>query len=59
MPKFFKPRSVPFALKDEVSDEIDRLVKLGILVPVNYSDYATTIVPVLKENGKCLIRILK
>lgn len=54
-PRFFKPRSVPFALKSRVEDEIDRLVKLGILVPVPYSKYATPIVPVLKENGKVKI----
>lgn len=54
-PKFFKPRSVPFALKDKVSTELDRLVSLGILMPVNYSEYATPIVPVLKENGKLKI----
>ncbi|XP_049866919.1 uncharacterized protein K02A2.6-like isoform X1 [Pectinophora gossypiella] len=54
-PKFYKPRNVPFALKDKVTAELDRLVGLGILVPVNHSDYATPIVPVLKENGKVRI----
>lgn len=54
-PKFFKPRTVPFALRDRVSKEIDRLVNLGILIPVSYSEYATPIVPVLKENGKLKI----
>lgn len=55
VPKFFKPRTVPFALKSRVEDEIDRLVGLGILVPVNFSRYATPIVPVLKDNGKVKI----
>lgn len=54
-PNFFKPRPVPFALKDKVSAELDRLVSLGILVPVNYSEYATPIVPVLKQDGKLKI----
>jgi hypothetical protein len=54
-PKFFKPRSVPFALKDKVEEELNRLVGLGVLVPVNHSQYATPIVPVLKENGKVRI----
>lgn len=54
-PKFFKPRSVPFALKAKVEAEIDRLVDLGILVPVEYSEYATPIVPVLRDNGKVKI----
>ncbi|KAG7308938.1 hypothetical protein JYU34_006209 [Plutella xylostella] len=54
-PRFFKSRSVPFALKDKVEEELDRLVCLGILVPVKFSEYATPIVPVLKENGKVRI----
>ncbi|CAK1585215.1 unnamed protein product [Parnassius mnemosyne] len=55
VPKFFKPRTVPFALKDKVNEEIDRLTRAGILIPVNYSKYETPIVPVLKENGKIKI----
>jgi hypothetical protein len=54
-PKYYKPRTVPFALKDKVSAELDRLVSIGILVPINYSEYATPIVPVLKSNGKLKI----
>lgn len=53
--RYFKPRTIPFALKDKVEDEIDRLVSLGILIPVNHSKYGTPIVPVLKENGKVKI----
>ncbi|XP_061721086.1 uncharacterized protein K02A2.6-like [Cydia pomonella] len=55
VPGFFKPRPVPFALKHKVDEELERLVGLGILVPVNFSKYATPIVPVLKENGKIKI----
>lgn len=51
VPKFFKPRTVPFALKAKVEAELDRLVRLGILVPINHSKYATPIVPILKNNG--------
>ncbi|XP_048488048.1 uncharacterized protein LOC105383898 isoform X1 [Plutella xylostella] len=54
-PKFFKPRPVPFALKPKVDEEINRLVGLGILVPVDFSRYGTPIIPVLKENGKVKI----
>lgn len=46
---------MPFALKSKIDAEIDRLTGLGILVPVKYSDYATPIVPVLKDNGKVKI----
>lgn len=55
VPKFFKPRSIPFALKDRVEEEIQRLLDVGILQPVTYSKYATPIVPVLKEDGKVKI----
>lgn len=54
-PKFFKPRPVPFALKDKVEAELERLVQLGILRPVSYSKYGTPIVPVLKANGSIRI----
>lgn len=50
-PIFFKSRSVPFALKDKVNKELDRLQALGILKPVSYSEYASPIVPVLKKDG--------
>lgn len=55
VPKFFKPRTVPFALRDKVEQELERLVGLGILVSINHSEYATPIVPVLKENGQVRI----
>ncbi|XP_049525093.1 uncharacterized protein K02A2.6-like [Dermacentor silvarum] len=50
-PKFCKARSLPFAIRDKVSKEIDRLVKLGILSPVTYAEWATPIVPVMKKDG--------
>lgn len=50
-PVFFKPRPVAFALRDKVSSELDRLVRVGILKPVEHSEYASPIVPVLKRDG--------
>lgn len=50
-PTFRKARPIPFALRERVGKEIDRLVDLGILVPVKSSDYASPIVPVLKQNN--------
>ncbi|KFD72173.1 hypothetical protein M514_15446 [Trichuris suis] len=44
-------RKVPFALRDRISEELDRLVRQGILEPVEYTDWATPIVPVIKEDG--------
>lgn len=51
VPKFLKSRSIPFALRERVFKEIDRLVDEGVLVPTTHSDWATPIVPVLKSNG--------
>ena len=52
-PIFFKPRSVPFALKDRVDIELDKLESQGIWKRVEYSRWAAPIVPVLK-NSKVL-----
>lgn len=50
-PIFFKPRPVAFALKEKIDREIDRLLELGVLEPVEHSEYASPIVPVLKKDG--------
>jgi len=50
-PVFHKARVLPFALKDQVSDEIDRLVIAKLLIPVEISDWGTFIVSVIKSDG--------
>lgn len=50
-PIFFKARPVAYALKDKMDSEIDRLLQVGILKPVEHSEYASPVVPVLKRNG--------
>ena len=50
-PKFFKPNSVPFTLRDKVETELQRLESLGIISPVKFSKWAAPIVPVVKKNG--------
>ena len=54
-PKFFKPRSIPFAYLDRVKEEIQRLVEAGILERIDTSLWASPIVPVKKTNGKIRI----
>lgn len=55
VPKFLKPRKVPFALKSAVGNELDRLVHIGVLERVSSSDWATPTVNVIKPNGKVRI----
>ena len=50
-PSFHKPRQVPYALRPKVEAELTRLEKDGILSKIEYSEWATPIVPVVKRNG--------
>jgi hypothetical protein len=54
-PKFYRPRPVPFAIKAEVEDELDRLEAEGILEKVTHSEWAAPIVVVPKQDGKIRI----
>ena len=51
-PKFHRPRTVPFALRGAVEQELNRLEEKGILRKVSHSDWAAPIVPVPKKDGK-------
>ena len=48
-PIFKKPRPVPYAMKGRIEKEIQRLVEADILAPVESSEWATPLVPVLKS----------
>lgn len=50
-PRFFKARPVPFALRGKVEQELERLRSEGIIEPVQFSDWAAPVVPVVKQDG--------
>ena len=58
-PQYFKPRTVPFALRDKVDTEIQRLEKERVLKKVESSDWVTPIVTVLQPAEKEFVVISK
>ncbi len=51
-PIFMRPCAVPLALKSKVEEELDRMEKEGIISKVEQSDWATSILPIVKKNNK-------
>ena len=49
-PQYFRPRSIPFALRDKVEEELDWLVAEGMMEPVETAEWATSIVPMVKSD---------
>ena len=54
-PQFRKARQVPYSLRPKVDEELKRLQGEGILSKVEWSDWATPIVPVPKQDGSVRI----
>lgn len=54
-PIFHKAYTVPYALRDEVSQELSRLESEGIISKVNHADWGSPMVCVPKSNGKLRI----
>jgi hypothetical protein len=50
-PMFCRARNVPFALRERVEAELGRLLDEGVISPIQHSEWATPIVPVIKGNG--------
>ena len=55
IPRFHRPRPVPFALKEAVGRELDRMEKTGVLEHVSHSQWAAPIVQVPKKDGQIRI----
>ena len=43
-------RPVPYALREKIEQDLERLQKVGTIEPVQYSEWATPIVPVMKND---------
>ena len=50
-PIFHKARPVPYSLKLKIVDKLDRLLREGIIEPVQFSNWAAPIVPEPKGDG--------
>ena len=50
-PKFCKPRPVPYAVKVKLGETLERMVIEGNLEKIDYSEWATQIVAVMKPDG--------
>nr|XP_055061179.1 uncharacterized protein K02A2.6-like [Misgurnus anguillicaudatus] len=55
VPKFCKPRTVPYALKQSVEKELCKLEKEGVISPVSYSEWAAPIVCIPKKDDSVRI----
>eukprot|EP00731_Ephydatia_muelleri_P017067 Em0010g165a len=55
VPKFFKARTVPFALREAVEKELDCLEQEGVIKKVDHSEWAAPIVVVPKGDGQIRI----
>lgn len=50
-PIFFPPRPVPFAYRNKLETELERLESLGVITRVEHSDWGTPLVTVLKKDS--------
>lgn len=51
-PVFLKPRPIPLAYRKEMDEQLDTMVRNGILTPTETSEWATPLVPIIKSDGK-------
>ena len=54
-PKFFKPRPVPYAIRDAVGAQLDKLESDGVLEKVSHSDWAAPVIFIPKQDGSCVV----
>ena len=54
IPRFCKPRSVPYALRDAVEAQLNKMEADGVITPVNFSEWAAPTVnfPKVDQTGR-------
>ena len=58
VPKILPARNIPFAMKDEVNEELHRLIKLGVLSPIDTpTEWVSQMAVARKPTGKLRICI--
>ena len=50
--KFFKPRYVPFAIRDAIGQQLDRIECDGVIKKVSHSTWAAPIIAVPRKDGR-------
>ncbi|XP_031332218.1 uncharacterized protein K02A2.6-like [Photinus pyralis] len=50
-----RARNIPFALRGKVEAELEKLVRQGVLQPIDHSEWSSPIVPVVKSSGEIRI----
>ena len=51
LPRYYRPRPVPYSLRQKVENELQRLQDQGVIEPVSFADWAAPVVPVLKQDN--------
>eukprot|EP00118_Oscarella_pearsei_P019665 m.210272 g.210272 ORF g.210272 m.210272 type:complete len:329 (+) comp39743_c0_seq9:1996-2982(+) len=54
-PRFYRPRSVPYAFRQKIGEDLERMEKVGILEKIPTSRWASPIVPIPKADGSLRI----
>lgn len=51
-PRYHRPRTIPFAIRDAVGRELDKLEAEGIIKRVDFSEWAAPVVVVPERDGR-------
>ena len=58
-PKICQSCVVPYAIQPKVEAELTHLTENGVILPIQYGEWATPVVPVIKKDGSVRLLISK